>query len=83
MRGHAERLSENMCKMISAQLNDICKLAEGNFLREMCFDKFDDQLLLSGRQATVKRCLVQAVALRSKRFHQIGKRIIAIGAAIR
>jgi hypothetical protein len=83
MGRHTEGLPENMRKMISAEVYESCELAERNFLRKMCFDKFGDRLPLSGRQPTANRRLVQAAALSDQAVSSIGKRIIAVGAATR
>src|ERR1700732_3462295 len=75
MGRNAERLFENACKMILAELCDLRQSCQGNFLREVSVDKFDDKLLLSGRQATAKRCRIQGIALPERMVSSIGKQI--------
>ncbi len=44
-------MPESTCKMMGAELGEVCEREDGNLLREMLFDIFRDQPLLSGRQA--------------------------------
>lgn len=44
-------MPESTSKMMGAELGDVCEREDRNLLREMLFDIFRDQPLLSGRQA--------------------------------
>jgi hypothetical protein len=62
-----------MRKMISAEVGEPCQPIEGNFLCDIGFDKFDDKLLLSGRQATAMRRRRQGIALLERMVSTIGE----------
>jgi hypothetical protein len=81
MGRNAERLFEDARKMISAELCDLRQRCQGNFLRDMSVDKFEDKILLSRRQAAPPRCRMQDVVLPTRMTSSIGKTGRRSGAA--